>query len=374
MESVRARNLLSFGSRGLDLELRDLNVIIGANSSGKSNLVGLFSLLQAAPTDITKPIGAGGGIQEWLWKGADAPAAELSVTLRREIEPIALRYTVAFRQGGQRFALVDEKIDGVGSGISYYHRLTEQAVRKQSVPPQAWEPHRSVLAQWRGPQYPEITWIANSLERIKIYQDWLFDRTAGVRHPQRTDLPSDFLWEDAGNLALVLDDLNFRGLSGTIEEHLNLVNPDFRKLKTRTAGGTIQVYLEEQGLNSPTPASRLSQGALQLLCLLVVLLHPDPPPLICLEEPEKGLHPDILPELAKLLVTASERTQLIVTTHSEILVDALSDTPEAVIVCEKEKGETSLRRLAKSDLTDWLDGYGSLGKLWRTGAIGGNRW
>jgi len=78
---------------------------------------------------------------------------------------------------------------------------------------------------------------------------------------------------------------------------------------------------------------RLSDGTLRYLCLLTILCHPAPPPLICIEEPELGLHPDILPEVAKMLVDAASRTQLIVTTHSDILVDCLSDHPEAIVVC-----------------------------------------
>jgi predicted ATPase len=86
-----------------------------------------------------------------------------------------------------------------------------------------------------------------------------------------------------------------------------------------------------------------------------------------------GLHPDLLPPLARLLQEASERMQLIVTTHSDVLVDALTDTPESVIVCEKHEGSTTMRRLNKEGLSAWLEKY-SLGQLWRSGEIGGNRW
>ena len=92
------------------------------------------------------------------------------------------------------------------------------------------------------------------------------------------------------------------------------------------------------------PATRLSDGTVRYLCLLAILCDPEPPPLIGIEEPELGLHPDILPKIADLLMAASERTQLIVTTHSEILVDALTERPGAVVVCEKYEGQSTLRR------------------------------
>ena len=109
------------------------------------------------------------------------------------------------------------------------------------------------------------------------------------------------------------------------------------------------------------------------LALLVILLVPNPPPLVCIEEPELGLHPDVLPKLAELLVSASERMQLVVTTHSDILIDALSDHPEAVIICDKDENGTRFTRLDPTELKDWLDEY-SLGELWRKGELGGNRW
>ncbi len=109
------------------------------------------------------------------------------------------------------------------------------------------------------------------------------------------------------------------------------------------------------------------------MCLLAILLHPDPPPLVCIEEPEIGLHPDIVVELAELLREASKRMQLIVTTHSKTLVDGLTGSPEDVIVCEKEQGATKLRRLVADELKVWLENY-ALGELWRRGQVGGNRW
>src|SRR6202034_1027015 len=119
--------------------------------------------------------------------------------------------------------------------------------------------------------------------------------------------------------------------------------------------------------------SRLSDGTLRWLALLIILLNPTPPPLVCLEEPELGWHPDIVPTLADLLRDASTRTQLIVTTHSTSLVDAFSDTPEAICVCEKVEGATQIRRLDRDKLKVWLNDY-SLGHLWASGEIGGNRW
>ena len=109
----------------------------------------------------------------------------------------------------------------------------------------------------------------------------------------------------------------------------------------------------EESSGRQIPAERLSDGTLRYLSLLTVLLDPDPPPLIGIEEPELGLHPDIVFELAKLLVEASERTQLVVTTHSHTLVDALTDHPTSVVACDKHEGQTWFKRADPEVLESW---------------------
>ena len=151
--------------------------------------------------------------------------------------------------------------------------------------------------------------------------------------------------------------------------------PSFKDVITPVIiAGTVQTFFHEEGLVHSVPATRLSVWEPCVFStLLAVLCHPNPPSIVCIEEPELGLHPDIIPEVAKLLVEASSRSQIFVTTHSDILVDALTDVPEAVIVCEKIDGATQLRRLDADDLKPWLAEY-RLGELWTRGQIGGNRW
>ncbi len=178
--------------------------------------------------------------------------------------------------------------------------------------------------------------------------------------------------DDAANLGLVLNVLNQdteakQRLLKTLRELYDGISD----LRVNIERDTVNVYLREGDMM--ISATRLSDGTIRYLCLLAILCHPEPPSLVCLEEPELGLHPDILPGLGDLLVDASERCQLIVTTHSDILVDKLSDTPDSVVVCEKHAGQTEMRRLDSDDLKHWLTRY-SLGELWTRGELGGNRW
>jgi predicted ATPase len=399
LTSLRLGEFLSYGPASEAVTLGKLNVIIGPNGSGKSNLIEALSVLQATPRDLTKPVREGGGVTEWLWKGAKAKGtAQIEVTTAPSSAVLPLRYRVSFTQSGQRFELDDESIenetkaDPNENDVYFYYRYQHgrptlntrskvegatpqgkngyrRTLKKESV-----SSEQSILSQKKDAElYPEMTWLGEQFVAMKLYREWSFGRNTAPRKPQQVDLPEDFLLEDASNLGLVLNDLLHRGLRKTILDKLALFYDGIEDISTKVHGGTIQVFVHENGMDHPIPATRLSDGTLRYLCLICILCHPKPPSLVCIEEPELGIHPDILPKIGEMLIEASERTQLIVTTHSDALVSALSDQPEDVVVCEKEADGTHLRRLEPEKLKTWLKDY-SLGEVWRMGEIGGNRW
>ena len=136
-------------------------------------------------------------------------------------------------------------------------------------------------------------------------------------------------------------------------------------------GGSVQLLLHETGFDTPIPAARMSDGTLRFIAMLAVLLSPEPPPLVCIEEPELGLHPDAVMLMGDVLKEASERMQLIVTTHSNALVSAFDDRANAIVTCERPGAGTVLRRLDPDALADLLETH-SLGHLWRQGELGAN--
>ena len=121
------------------------------------------------------------------------------------------------------------------------------------------------------------------------------------------------------------------------------------------------------------PASAMSDGTLRYLSLLTILLDPNPPPLIAIEVPERGIHPDLIMELAKLMLDTAERTQLVVTTHSQVLVDEMTEHPSSVVAFEHWDGETHCRRVDPAVMTQWKEEE-SLGDVWAAGGIGGNHY
>jgi predicted ATPase len=233
----------------------------------------------------------------------------------------------------------------------------------------------SVLSRFKNPADPTpITEVGAHFEQMRIFREFRTGPASQARHGISTSVPKEFLSEDAYNLALVLNDLDFLGAHDRIKEYLQRFCERFEVVRVNVGEGLAWVFLRETGLLEALSAIRMSDGTLKFLCLLAVLFHPKPAPLVCIEEPELGLHPDALRLVAEVLVEASEHTQLIVTTHSDALVDALSDRPESVLVCERDfHNGTQFKRLSHEELDAWLEHY-TLGELWRKGEIGGGRW
>jgi predicted ATPase len=385
LRQIGLHNLLSFGPNSSALSLDKLNVLIGPNGTGKSNLIEAIALMRTSPTDVRPLIRRGGGASEWIWKGAKDESAEIELIFNYPEGKQPLRHVLAFLANKQGFKLQDERIENEEPQPNltepyFYYRfqngnpvVNTTSEKRRHLARETIDPELSILAQRRDPEiYPEITYLCETYEKVRIYREWTFGRNTVFREPQLADMRNDRLEEDFSNLGLFLNRL--RRMPKAKAEMLTGLRDLYEEVSdfdVSVEGGTVQVFFIEG--NFTIPATRLSDGTLRYLCLLAILCDPQPPPLICIEEPELGLHPDMLPKLADYLVAASNRTQLIVTTHSDILVDSMTERPEAVVIFEKQEGETSMRRLRRDELSIWLDRY-RLGQLWTKGQLGGTRW
>lgn len=378
--------MLSFGDDSPEVELGALNVLIGPNGSGKSNLIEIVGLLRSTPKDFAATIADGGGISEFLWKGkAKTQIATLQVTANPAGIKRTIRYSLSFTKSRSQLRIVDERIEnskpdtGHPKPYLYFdysggHPMLNVGGDKRFLKHEEVDLQKSILSQRQDPeQYPELTYLGRLFGSFRLYRNWDFGPDSNVRDLYGSELKNDFLEEDISNLGLMLNRLRADSRSKSeLLRYLQMFYQGAEDILTPIQGGMVDVRVEEEN-GITIPSSRLSDGTLRWLSLLTILLHPEPPPLVCIEEPELGLHPDMIRPLAKLLLGASERMQLVVTTHSDALVDELSTTPDTVIVCEKHEGSTTLSRLKAEELSDWLGRY-TLGQLWRTGEIGGNRW
>lgn len=394
LKSLKLSGLLSFAPDSESLPFNALNVLIGPNASGKSNVIEAIELLHAAPAAFADAIRDGGGAAEWLWKGKNSSkVATIEAVISPSADATSLRYRLSFTSSGQRTEVTDEVLEETekrqpsAKDVFFFYRFqsgrpvinvreivqgdagtqwTERHLKRQSL-----VPDESVLSQRKDPDlYPELTWLGQSFARIQMFREWSFGRFAVLRQPQPADLPTDAIMADSRNLGLILNEIEHSDASSEFNRLLARFLPRFKRFSTRIQGGTVQFYLHENGLTAPIPATRLSDGTIRFLAMLALLLSPAPPPLTCIEEPELGLHPDAVTMLADLLVDASKRTQLVVTTHADELVSALTEHANSVVVCEN-RGGTVFERVDPERLSLWLDKY-RLGEIWRIGQLGGN--
>ena len=391
---IKAQNVLSFGPKGIDLELGPLNVLIGPNGSGKSNLLDVFSLFQAAPKELAAPVRKGGGVQDWIWRGNPDATAVVSVDVSehsptdRTDSPIAIRHEIAIYEASQMFWLNDERV------LRLYRdeKAQSEYLLRGEVPRRIFrstdghvnaatpklERDQSILAQRKDPfQFPEFSRLNAAYNEIRMYRTWPFGRDSVFTRAQSTEVMSRPMAEDFSNAWIFLNRLRKHPrIKIQLIEKIADIYDGVTDFDFDIIGSTVQVYFTEKDYT--IPASRLSDGSLRYMCLLAILLDPEPPAFIALEEPELGIHPDLIPKIADLLVDASTRTQLVVTTHSDILVSAFTQTPERMIVCEKHEGQTEMQRLDRDELERWLNEYRSdetqLGEMWIDGEIGGTRW
>ena len=361
IERLQVKGLLSFGPEGIDLPMEPLNVLIGPNGSGKSNLLQVLALLKVIDAD---DFSFSGHMErsDLFWKGPPDinrdvldKATVVAVVTSAELED-TVAYSLEIGTGTRIKETVRRAFKSGEIDVLPYVRIPPDYIRRQFV-------------------------------RMRLYRDWTFGSFAPMREGQgrarailsggekklvsTNDRQGAGLSEDADNLASVISQFSISRRE-RLAECLDRFYEGVKGIHTPFYDGKLWVAIEERG-GRQFSAARLSDGTLRYLCLLTILLDPEPPPLIGIEEPELGLHPDIVFDLAPLLVEAAERTQLVVTTHSPTLIDALTDYPSSVVVCDKYDGQTRFRRVNPEALAAWQDESG-LGDVWCAGGIGGNPW
>ena len=356
---------LTFAPGSEPFELRPLNVLIGANGAGKSNVIEALGLLAAASRDLGQAIRGRGEWIEWLWKGRpSAVAARIEAELDGRDTPSRSepRCRLVVEPGRARLELVDEAAAETGRNsakehIYWYYQLD----RGRPV-----TFGRTTDTQ----RYQEVSWAGEALSSIRILDGCALVEQTLRRNARSVPPVQEPMFTDGQETALVLIQMVHDG-DTRINDFLRRFLPGFERFSIRDPNGNKRLYIHESGLKAPIPVSRMSGGTLRFLTLLATLLSPSPPPLLCVEAPERGLHPDNAALLGEVLVKASRRMQIVVTTHSSSLISALSIEPDAVVACERLGASTALTRLDPETLASWLKDY-CLGDLWQMGVLGAN--
>ncbi|MCX8500978.1 MAG: AAA family ATPase [Alphaproteobacteria bacterium] len=369
IKSFKINGFLSFAKGASEVELNPLNVIIGPNGSGKSNLVEAMQLLSATPSDFAGAVRRAGGIDSLLWQGKRHPVQQREASFEIKLgnfnnQAVQLDYRIAFNSQEHGVFVVEEEIihtQDNQSRMLLHYRCDEPLVTIQEIGQSQKQKaksdlgflklNQSILSQLRDQEnYPTLYWLSDYLNRMQFFRGWSFGPEALVRQPQRVDDPTDYLLPDARNLALVINELVLQHWPRQkFHSAMQKFLPRFERCALRISEGAPVLYLHEQGNETPIPASRMSDGTLRFIAILAALLAPNPPSLLCIEEPEIGMHPRALNLLGELICDAATRMQIMVVTHSDQLIHALRDQQSSIMFCDNEGHGTILSHLSPSN-------------------------
>ncbi len=343
------------------LELRPINLLIGANGSGKSNFLGAFSLLRVLREG--KLVGytdARGGAAKILHFGS-------KITQQLELE-----LSFSDGQNGYRVALsptAEDRLYVHDEGCWFWERPKYPGPLTVGLVGSGTEAAISKPQEKRVPK-----WVQGRLDSMRIYH---FHDTGDTSLLKRTANLDDnrFLRDDASNLASYLNLLaknhfaEYQLILKTVQRVAPFLH-DFHLEPLRRNRKSIKLEWIHKSSDDYLDASALSDGTLRFICLATLFLQPAlyRPSVILVDEPELGLHPFAITMLANLIKAAAVKTQIVISTQSALLLDHFQ--PEDVLVTDLEEGATTIRRLQSEDLTEWLDEY-SLGQLWEKNQFGG---
>ncbi len=352
-----------------EFDLRDLNIFIGANGAGKSNLVQVFQLLMAMTRkNLQKFIMGNGGADNFLHNGPKNTSAikvKLEFESHSDVAQGPNYYRFDLTPTAEETFLVDEERKYVTSSWrSYGSPSLESHLYDERN-------EKSLDGQWNGVGH----FVYQSIARWMVYH---FHDTSAMAPMRRSEIVEDnnVLRSNGGNIAPFLlglrnDDFN-RSYYQEIVNATRLVIPffdDFR-LDVLKLGEAEKVKLSWQQMGSDFPMQpyHLSDGSIRFICLATALLQPHPPSAIVIDEPELGLHPEAIRILGELIEDCAKRTQIIVATQSPLLLDQFSI--EDIVVVNRKEGQSFFERLKHKDFNEWLEDY-SVGELWTKNVIQG---
>ncbi|MDH3892611.1 MAG: AAA family ATPase [candidate division Zixibacteria bacterium] len=380
--------------RDIRWEPGNLNVLIGPNATGKSNLLRLLELMAvSAQGRLGKHVQRSGGMEPLVWDGIDdqicVRVKGSSLDKYGDSERKSLTYELILGRIGQSSAYrIDHELLGnfyeveLGQRDQPFKFLERHQFRahvfdpeeKKLSAPEDQVPEQETLLSFAAGPFSVNELIPRFQEELAswcVYHDIHVNRDAMIRQPS-VSRPEKRVEPDGQNLISVLHTLytDDRDFKKDINSAMNAAfGDDFEELVFSPASDQrIELRVRWKSLKRAQSASDLSDGTLRFLFLLTVLASPSPAPVIAIDEPETGLHPSMLPIVAEYAVEASQRAQIILTTHSPQFLDAFGTTQPVTTVVRWDNGETRLRNFDDDKLAEWLKEY-SLGSYFQSGEL-----
>jgi len=376
-----------------------LNLVVGPNGSGKSNLIRCLELIaSAAKGNLQDSLAEEGGVVPILWDHqpgscgwrlridpVDKPRDRIRDELTYEFELAQLRGTSAYEIN--KDSLGNWYKFELGQENSPYwifnrdrrraHLFDQQQGKlvpleeESSENPDGYDENESLLSQIADLRNRIPTLARRELESWNVHHDVHAERGSAMRKPAPTQLTKR-LSPDGGNLVTVLHTLytGNRAFRDLIDDGMRAgFGQEYLRLEFQPAAAhQIQLAVLWKSSSHAHAGSDLSDGTLRFLFLLTVLSHPEPGALIAIDEPEAGLHPSMLSILAEYAGAASDKTQVVLTSHSPEFLDAFAELSPQVTLCHWEDGQTFLNQLDCETLGPWLTQY-RLGRMFTQGDL-----
>ncbi|MDR1193219.1 MAG: AAA family ATPase [Peptococcaceae bacterium] len=353
------------------LSLNRLNLLIGANGSGKTSFVSFFKMVQfylGSLNGLSEYVGQNGGAEFLLHFGSrhtDTISAKFKIKTGAGINEYQVELGTSI---GDTLYFKDEKV------CFSANRLKE----KNKPLPLGGGGKESRLHQIRedDAEYNTAHKTIRSIKRLmgepRFYQFHNTSKDAYIRKSSQVE-DNRYLRSDGGNLSSFLYMLkeDYPDSYKTILEITGRIAPYIESIRLENEYNPRYVKLNwtEAGYGDYSfDVGQMSDGTLRAMALITLLVQPNPPRIICIDEPELGLHPEAIAILGDLLKCASEKSQIIVSTQSPALVDLFE--PEDIIVVNRVQGESRFERLDPQKYSAWLEEY-SLSQMWNANVFGG---
>jgi len=336
--------------KNVEVTLGKINILLGANGSGKSSFLSAFELLDAASENrkhLQHYIEKNGGVNQNFHYGTKTTDK----------------------------VIIDIKIENQYHFNYFLMAGKDDNIIVKNNPDLKLSPVRNNIVRSEVAEYEHLSDLKEKLNQLQNHFILYHFQDTGDTSPLKrvSDIyQTRYLHPDGDNLAAYLYEIknthpkNYESIITAIQ----FAFPDFKDFIFRKTGENVRllwndIYAEHYDF----PLSALSDGTLRFIALSTLLLQPNPPKFIIIDEPELGLHPEAIGILAELIKLASAASQLLISTQSVQLVDCF--TPDDILIAEKEHGETKITRPNTEELKDWLKDY-TLGEIWRKNIMGGN--
>ncbi|MDZ4822758.1 MAG: AAA family ATPase [Flavobacteriales bacterium] len=358
--------------RDFNASFLPLEVMVGANGSGKSSLFEFLKFLRdSCVTDIPPEIVAGTIGQnifhipgpERLWWSVEVDTGM----------PTTLRYQGELLGPKGNTSVISERVESSRPLPGFDRPLLLLNIRNQTgkfYNPETrrleeqdivlGKPNQLALSTVNNARFRALYELKEYIAGWRFYSSFNIDNSAIRKSVLTSQEPQ--LAENASNLSAVLN--YFQSEHGAafqaMQHHMRQIIPGFRKLSVPARGGPGEViaFWEEHGVDKQLSIADLSDGIIRLICWIALCLHPDPPGLVCIDEPDQGVHPRTLPILASLFEQLSQRTQVLLATHSSYFLSRFS--LENIAVFKKTDGESRFLKPNSSQvLLDSLRDFGT---------------